>query len=158
LNAFGILAIGGLSLLFLSYFSGGLCMADQPDGGALCFHGFTALGKGKGGDAGPNLPATSGGGGGNCQFLGNGQVCWWGVSGGTGCINSNSKSSDWQTSSGRNTLCARARTAYLNAQKSAGGRTSGFHRHPAHDRRVAKQSAQNAAFARSYAAERLSIA
>lgn len=153
MNAISIVAIGGLSLLFLAYFSGGTCIPDQPRGGALCFPGFDKLGKGSAQTSGGGPAATSSGN--NCQFLGNGQVCWFG-SVGQGCINSNASASDWTTTSGRNTLCSRARTAYVNASQGANRptNTASPHRHPAMQRRNAAKTA----FARSYGVERLSIA
>jgi hypothetical protein len=148
MNAFTILAIGGLSLVMLSYFTGGLCQKALDGGGALCFKGFGTLGKGAT-DVG-EAPGQD-----NCQFLGNGQVCWFGSDGGQGCINSNKGSSDWKTSSGRDTLCSRARTAYLAAHKSPAA-TPGTRRHGPHRTGLRPKVSSN--FAYGYVAERLSIA
>jgi hypothetical protein len=130
-NALSIVAIGGLSLLFLSYFSGGLCDNASPNGGALCFHGFKQLGFGQplGGGGAPaqlqsrfrgavlnRLPGgSSAAGGGNCSISGN-KACWTSLGQQT-CTTFNPSSST-NTPSGRNTLCSRVRAKFLSTTQS----------------------------------------
>jgi hypothetical protein len=142
MDALSIVTIGGLSLVFLMYFGGGFCDDSQAKGGAFCFHGFKSLGLGQVFGEGGITPTQSGS---NCQFLSNGQVCWFGPQGGQGCVKGSASGSDYKTSSGRNTLCSRARTAYLNTNKQKIATLKS---------RFPKRSA----FAMSYAGERLSIA